>query len=601
MVFTIRQAAAACDFSVSPSSIYVGSTGGTGTITVTASASCTWESDTSNSWITILSGSYGAGSGSVRYVIEANTGGQSRSGAITVGGSIISVTQGGGSEVSVSPDSAYFANAGGQGTIAVAASSSCAWEAETQAPWITFSESSGTGSGTVKFSVDANSGQETRTGTITVAGASFMVGQAGASLSSKVYIPHITGGEDNWKDTLEIDNTSGAEGTYQIVLFDAQGNVVGENTSQIGAWGYAAIEVKNIADSAVCGTIYYSSEAMNFRISYENTGGGGVAQFNLSPDAESSLSFYFANFSPIVQWKGLAVMNTSGAEQEITLKAYGGGALLATATAMVPPSSRISNVAQAWFPELTIAEVERIEATAENGALSGISITGNDQSSSMLFTPATSLGGVPGTAIIPHVTGGEDNWTDFLEIDNLSQAGGSFEIALYDYTGTQVYRGTHNAQGYAYEVIRLKDLADSAVCGTVRATSGALAYRVSYENESGGVAEFLLNTKTGADLDFFFANSSPIVEWKGLAVMNAGQAAAEVNLTAYGSGQSLATATAQIPAMARISNVVEGFFPQLTASQVQRVEISTSSPDLSGISISGNQDSSKMLFTPARP
>jgi len=60
---------------------------------------------------------------------------------------------------SISPSSASFASTGGTGTISVTATSGCSWSASTGVSWATISSgSTGTGSGTVKYSVAANTG-----------------------------------------------------------------------------------------------------------------------------------------------------------------------------------------------------------------------------------------------------------------------------------------------------------------------------------------------------------------------------------------------------------------------------------------------------------
>ena len=64
--------------------------------------------------------------------------------------------------------------------VAVAAPVGCAWTAASNDDWITItSGSSGTGNGQVVFRVAANPGRA-RTGTLTIAGRTFTVNQAGA-------------------------------------------------------------------------------------------------------------------------------------------------------------------------------------------------------------------------------------------------------------------------------------------------------------------------------------------------------------------------------------------------------------------------------------
>ncbi len=83
------------------------------------------------------------------------------------------------------PTSSLFSSSGNTGTVAVTTSlSSCAWTATSNNSWITVtSGSSGTGNGTVNYSVAANSGL-TRTGTITIGGQTFTVTQASANANT---------------------------------------------------------------------------------------------------------------------------------------------------------------------------------------------------------------------------------------------------------------------------------------------------------------------------------------------------------------------------------------------------------------------------------
>ncbi len=83
-----------CTYTVSPTSASYGSTGGTGTISVSAAAGCAWSASTGVSWIKISSGATGSGNGSVTYSVAANTG-ASRSASFTVAGRSFTVSQAG--------------------------------------------------------------------------------------------------------------------------------------------------------------------------------------------------------------------------------------------------------------------------------------------------------------------------------------------------------------------------------------------------------------------------------------------------------------------------------------------------------------------------
>ncbi|MEK7409400.1 MAG: S8 family serine peptidase [Acidobacteriota bacterium] len=83
---------------------------------------------------------------------------------------------------SLNPTSRTLSSSPGTGTVTVTTASGCAWSAVSNASWITVtSGASGTGSGTVGYSVAANPATTSRTGTLTIAGQTFTVTQSGAT------------------------------------------------------------------------------------------------------------------------------------------------------------------------------------------------------------------------------------------------------------------------------------------------------------------------------------------------------------------------------------------------------------------------------------
>ncbi|HKX00766.1 MAG TPA: BACON domain-containing carbohydrate-binding protein [Bryobacteraceae bacterium] len=85
---------------------------------------------------------------------------------------------------SITPSSQSFSASGGNDSIAVSVGASCAWTAQSNDDWITVSTgASGAGNGTVTYSVAANTGNSSRTGTMTIAGKTFTVNQASSQCS----------------------------------------------------------------------------------------------------------------------------------------------------------------------------------------------------------------------------------------------------------------------------------------------------------------------------------------------------------------------------------------------------------------------------------
>jgi hypothetical protein len=82
--------------------------------------------------------------------------------------------------IQISPVTQSFAPDGGTGYIDVIATTVCSWTAQSNASWIIItSGNSGTGSGTVYYSVNSNTSPCSRTGTISFADQIFTVTQSG--------------------------------------------------------------------------------------------------------------------------------------------------------------------------------------------------------------------------------------------------------------------------------------------------------------------------------------------------------------------------------------------------------------------------------------
>jgi hypothetical protein len=80
--------------------------------------------------------------------------------------------------------------AGATGTVSITATAGCPWTAVSNDAWITVTDgASGSGPGTVSYTVAANADTEPRTGTITIAGLTFPVSQNG----TRVLMMRVTG------------------------------------------------------------------------------------------------------------------------------------------------------------------------------------------------------------------------------------------------------------------------------------------------------------------------------------------------------------------------------------------------------------------------
>ena len=185
--FTVTQDGLSCGYSINPISQSVTAASNTGSINVSSPAGCAWTAASNAVWLSITFGANGSGNAVVNYSVAANTG-PARTGTLTVAGQTFTVTQASGCNYSLNPTAQTFPASTAAGAVNVTTSAGCAWTTVNNSPsFITItSGASGNGNGTVSYSVAANSSTTSRTGTITIAGQTFTVTQAGLSCSYSI-------------------------------------------------------------------------------------------------------------------------------------------------------------------------------------------------------------------------------------------------------------------------------------------------------------------------------------------------------------------------------------------------------------------------------
>lgn len=116
-----------------------------------------------------------------------------------------------------------FGASGGTGTVTIYGTTGCGWTASSNNTWITItSAKTGTGNGSLDYSVAANTGTTSRTGTMTIAGLAFTVTQDGGQVDLSIVKIHtgsfIVG--INGVYTLNISNVGSADTTSTITVTD---------------------------------------------------------------------------------------------------------------------------------------------------------------------------------------------------------------------------------------------------------------------------------------------------------------------------------------------------------------------------------------------
>jgi len=142
---------------------------------------------------------------------------------------------------SISPASEFFTSSGGAGTVSVTSTNDCERSAASNSDWITVTSGS-SGSGTVSYSVDANSGTDSRTGTITIAGKTFTVTQDGITCTYSI------------SPASQSFDESGGNGSISVT---APGVCIWSAVSNDTAW----LTIISGASDSGNGTVSYSADA----------------------------------------------------------------------------------------------------------------------------------------------------------------------------------------------------------------------------------------------------------------------------------------------------------------------------------------------------
>jgi Putative binding domain, N-terminal len=159
---------------------------------------------------------------------------------------------------SLSSTSQSSVSTGGTGTVSVLAPGGCNWQAVSNASWITLtSAASGSGSGTVSYAVAANPGTAARSGSLTIAGQTFTVGQGGSGSGEIVTTYDLAAG---WSDVINpngvwsYNRAPAVAITNRVADWDTSNNLFG---SPQAAWaaapypaaGHVPMWFKRVSDS----------------------------------------------------------------------------------------------------------------------------------------------------------------------------------------------------------------------------------------------------------------------------------------------------------------------------------------------------------------
>ena len=239
-------AVGSCSYQLSPLSQLVSNTGGTATVQVATTSSCSWTIDNAaNPWLSATAVS-GKGSGTLTFTAPANTSGATRTAFLNLNGQDVAVIQSATAcAANVSQTQISAPVTGTSGTLNV--SSSCPSVVSSNAPWITPIDL-GT---SIDYLIAPNPTSQQRSATLTVANQFIPVSQAGPCIYS---LGQTTGNANGAGDTGSIAVTAGG-GCAWTAASNASWITIGSGASGTGNGTVAYIAAANGTSSPRTGTL----------------------------------------------------------------------------------------------------------------------------------------------------------------------------------------------------------------------------------------------------------------------------------------------------------------------------------------------------------
>jgi hypothetical protein len=205
----------ACAYNIKPTWYDAGRGPDDVRVQVAAPTGCAWTARTEANWVTVNDGRNGTGDGTVRLLIQGNSGAP-RTTIVLIAGLPFTLTQYGPQcSNAIQPTSTTIASGPANVSVAVNAAAGCTWSATSDVAWITVAEGgSGVGGGNVRLAVQANSGASPRTGTVRIAGQTFTLVQEASECSVSIKPTYYDAGRG--PDDIRISVTAPASCNWSV-------------------------------------------------------------------------------------------------------------------------------------------------------------------------------------------------------------------------------------------------------------------------------------------------------------------------------------------------------------------------------------------------
>jgi hypothetical protein len=265
------------------------STGGAGSVAVAIPPSCAITAVSNASWITVTSGQSATGNDLVAFTVAADAG-AARSGTITIGGNVYTISQTGSvCGTSLTASGLSVGTGGGTITANLVATSGCAWTASSTAAWLTVSPGSGTGSGSLTLTAAANPMPAARSATVTAGGLTLSVSQSASGPTADSVTPSAGSGSSQVFTAVYSDSGGAGLLRNQYLLINSGLSAAGACMIQVSPLG---AYLMNDAGSAYTGPVSPGGSLANSQCTLN---GAGSSVSNVGNSSTVTLAIAFSS------------------------------------------------------------------------------------------------------------------------------------------------------------------------------------------------------------------------------------------------------------------------------------------------------------------
>src|SRR6266700_2983140 len=180
---------------------------------------------------------------------------------MTIAGRTFNVAQAGSCNATIGPTMRSFVSGGGTGTVYVRAPAGCNWTASSNSSWVTItSATSGSGDGSITYSVAVNGTGALRTASLSIAGELFTVTQDAGPATIFIDDATITEGESGTKSLsffVHLSAATGVPATVEYATSDGTATAGSDYSSSSGTltftaghseWAFIAVPISGDTD-----------------------------------------------------------------------------------------------------------------------------------------------------------------------------------------------------------------------------------------------------------------------------------------------------------------------------------------------------------------